>query len=108
MLDIITVLICAVLVLEIMNILGILLLMRMCRPSEPKYPPQFSQQVPMPMHRQVVEQPLPPPPMPQAAEPKQKIKKFICNICKKEFPDEKKLRRHFGMAHWQSISLSQE
>lgn len=60
--------------------------------SRPVTYPQVQPQPSMPMP----EPPLPPPP------PKLP---FVCKYCQKPFTDEKKLRRHIGMAHLDMIQI---
>ena len=45
--------------------------------------------------------PAEPKPLPPAVEPEV----FKCKKCQKEFPEEKKLKRHFGMVHYQDLEV---
>lgn len=53
----------------------------------------------------VVETPIatPKPPKPEAKAEEKKV--FKCKHCGKEFEEEKKLRRHFGMAHYDKLDI---
>jgi len=64
-------------------------------PPQNYAPPQQPVVQPQPVN---VQQPTPPP----VAETKDD---FICPKCNKEFPDEKKLKRHYGMAHYADLEL---
>lgn len=51
----------------------------------------------------VVEQQKPVKVVKKAEEPPKPL--FVCPKCEKTFDDEKKLKRHFGMAHYQEIEV---
>lgn len=57
------------------------------------------QEPPVPVLAKQIRKPIPtmPPEAPKL--------KFTCKHCQKEFDDEKKLRRHIGMAHYDTLEI---
>ncbi len=54
-----------------------------------------------PVHETVVKAPVVEPPVPEIKQPV----KFLCPECQKEFENEKKMRRHYGMAHYDKMVI---
>ena len=68
-------------------------------------PPQQQYEIPELEKLQVV-QPTPQiNPVPMQPIPKPQTKKIECKKCGKDFSDEKKLKRHIGMAHYQDLEI---